>query len=189
MRALHSAILALTLNSDGNSEIGTGAILRIPRTAFGSSSRSLLRRCLWLGHDAAPGRPLLGAVPLLLGHEPKVEVRRALHQRQEIDSVGSSGKLDRWHESFQDRTELGTLIRSHLAEIQEMPSGFDDNCSRIGHLYRGVLYEEVLAFDKVALRRRTFFTALALLPPADEAVRLVVIRRRTCLVVGLILCP
>ena len=87
---------------------------------------------------------------LFLGDEPQVEVRHALHQRQEIDSVGASGNLERRDESFQDRTELGTFSRSHLAKIQEMSSGFDDYRSRIGQLQRGVLYEKMLPFDDVA---------------------------------------
>jgi hypothetical protein len=93
---------------------------------------------------------------LLLGHEPKMEVRHALHQRQEIDSVGSRDNLERRDESFQDRTEFGTLSQRHLAKIQQMSSGFDDYRSRIGQLQRAVLYEKVLPFDDVAPRRGSF---------------------------------
>ena len=92
-----------------------------------------------------------------------MEVGHMLHRRQEINSVGSSGGLERRDESFQDRTEFGTLSRSHLAKIQEMSSGFDDYRSRIGQLQRGVLNEKVLPFDDVAPRGRGFFMALAVL--------------------------
>jgi hypothetical protein len=79
-------------------------------------------------------------------------VGRALHQRQEIDALDPGGGLDRRDEPVQDRTEVGQLARSHLAEIQEVPPGFDDHRSCAGLLYRGVLGDEVLAFDDVASR-------------------------------------
>ena len=82
-----------------------------------------------------------------------MEVGRALHQRQEIDALDPGGALDRRDEPVQDRAELGTLGRRHLTEIQEMPPGFDDYRSCTGFLWRGVLGEEVLAFDDVAPRR------------------------------------
>jgi hypothetical protein len=49
-------------------------------------------------------------------------------------------------------TELGKLGRIHLAEIQEMPPGFYDDRSCTGLLQRGVLGDEVLAFDDIAAR-------------------------------------
>jgi hypothetical protein len=79
-----------------------------------------------------------------------VEVGRALHHRQEIDALDPGGSLDRRDEPVQDRAERGKLGRSHLAEIQEMPPRFDDYRSCTGLLQRGVLREEVLAFDDVA---------------------------------------
>jgi hypothetical protein len=114
----------------------------------------------------APGKAPLKRCLLLLGHEPKVEVRHMLVQRKEIDSVGSGDSFDRRDESFHDRTELGTLSRSPVAKIQKMSSGFDDYRPRIGHLKRGVLYKEVLPFDDVAPCGRSFH---AVLLPADEA--------------------
>ena len=51
---------------------------------------------------------------------------------------------------MEDRTELGTLGWRHVAEIQKMPPGLDDDRSCTGLLQRGVLDEEVLAFDDVA---------------------------------------
>jgi hypothetical protein len=51
---------------------------------------------------------------------------------------------------MEDRTELGTLGWRHLTEIQEMPPGLDDDRSCTGRLQRGVLDQEVLAFDDVA---------------------------------------
>ena len=77
-------------------------------------------------------------------------MRRALHNRQQIDALDSRGSLDRRNEPMDDRTELGKLGRSHLTEIQEMPPGLDDDRSRAGRLQRGVLDQEVLAFDDVA---------------------------------------
>lgn len=56
---------------------------------------------------------------------------------------------------MEDRTELGTLGWRHLTEIQEMPPGLDDDRSCTGLLQRGVLDEEVLAFDDVAPRPRS----------------------------------
>jgi len=50
----------------------------------------------------------------------------------------------------EDRAEFGTLGWRHLAEIQEVPPSLDDDSSRTGRLQRGVLDEEVLAFDDVA---------------------------------------
>ena len=50
---------------------------------------------------------------------------------------------------MEDRTEFGTLGRRHLTEIQEMPPGLDDDRSCTGLLQRGVLGEEVLAFNDV----------------------------------------
>ena len=51
---------------------------------------------------------------------------------------------------MEDRTEFGTLGWRHLTGIQEMPPGLDDDRSSTGLLQRGVLDEEVLAFDDVA---------------------------------------
>jgi hypothetical protein len=79
-----------------------------------------------------------------------MEVRRALHNRQEIDALDPRGRLDRRNEPMDDRTELGKLGRSHLTEIQEMPPGLEDDRSCTGLLQRSVLCEEVLAFDDVA---------------------------------------
>jgi hypothetical protein len=79
-----------------------------------------------------------------------MEVRRALHNRQEIDALDPRGRLDRRNEPMDDRTELGKLGRSHLTEIQEMPPGLEDDRSRTRLLQRSVLCEEVLAFDDVA---------------------------------------
>ena len=77
-------------------------------------------------------------------------MRRALHNRQQIDALDPRGSLDRRNEPMDDRTELGKLGRSHLTEIQEMPPGFDYYRSRTGLLQRGVLCDEVLALDDVA---------------------------------------
>jgi hypothetical protein len=79
-----------------------------------------------------------------------VEVGRALHNRQEIDALDPRGRLDRRNEPMGGRTELGQLGRSHVTEVQEMPPGLEDDRSRAGLLQRGVLGEEVLAFDDVA---------------------------------------
>jgi hypothetical protein len=87
---------------------------------------------------------------LLLGHKPKVEVRRMLLDRKEIDAVGSSNSFDRRDKSSHDRTELDTLSRSHLAKIQKMSSGLDDYRSHMGHLQWGVLHKKVFSFDDVA---------------------------------------
>ena len=51
---------------------------------------------------------------------------------------------------MEDRTEFGTLGWRHLTGIQEMPPGLDDDRTCTGLLQRGVLDEEVLAFDDVA---------------------------------------
>jgi hypothetical protein len=79
-----------------------------------------------------------------------VEVGRALHNRQEIDALDIRGRLDRRNEPMEDRAELGALGWRHITEIQEMPPGLDDDRSCAGLLQRGVLDEEVLAFDDVA---------------------------------------
>jgi hypothetical protein len=79
-----------------------------------------------------------------------VEVGRALHHGQVIDALNPGGSLDRRNEPMEDRTELGTLGWRHLTGIQEIPPGLDDDRSRTGLLQRGVLGEEVLAFDDVA---------------------------------------
>jgi hypothetical protein len=92
---------------------------------------------------------------LLLGHEPKMEMRHALHQRQKVGAVGPSGSLDCRDDSFQDRAKLGTLCLRRLAKIQKMTSGSDDDCSRIGLLQRSVLHDEMLSFEDVAARRQS----------------------------------
>jgi hypothetical protein len=79
-----------------------------------------------------------------------VEVGRALHHGQEVDALDPGDSLDRRNEMVEDRTEFGTLGRCHLTEVQEMPPGLDDDRSCAGLLQRGVLGEEVLAFDDVA---------------------------------------
>jgi hypothetical protein len=79
-----------------------------------------------------------------------VEVGRALHHGQVIDALNPGGSLDRRNEPMQDRTEFGTLGWRHLTEIQEMPPGLGNYRSCTGLLQRGVLDEEVLAFDDVA---------------------------------------
>jgi len=79
-----------------------------------------------------------------------MEVRRALHNGQEIDALNPCGSLNRRNKPMDDRTELGKLGRSHLTEIQEMPPGLEDDRSCTGLLQRTVLCEEVFAFDDVA---------------------------------------
>src|ERR1700689_4270051 len=119
---------------------------------------------------------------VLLRYEPEVEVGRALHHCQVIDALDPGGGLDCRDQPVEDRTELGTLIWRHVAEIQQMPPGFDNDRSGAGLLQRGVLGEEVLALDDVASRpgdvqeRRPRFQVILL--PADVAVRPVIIRSR-----------
>src|ERR1700722_187777 len=81
------------------------------------------------------------------------------------------------------RTELGELGRSHVAEVEKMPPGLENDRSCTGLLQWGVLGGEVLALDDVAawtahvqeLRTRLQVVLL----PADIAVRAVIVRRRT----------
>jgi hypothetical protein len=110
--------------------------------AVGGRKRRLLRQ---VGHS-----PEFSLV--LPRYEPEVEVRRALHHGQVVDALDPRGRLDRRDELVEDRTEFGTLGWRHLTEVQEMPSGLDDDRSGAGLLQRGVLGEEVLAFDDVAPR-------------------------------------
>jgi hypothetical protein len=49
----------------------------------------------------------------------------------------------------QGRTELGKLGRRHLAEIQEMPPGLEDDRSRAGLLQRCVLGEGLFQLKSV----------------------------------------
>jgi hypothetical protein len=81
-----------------------------------------------------------------------MEVGRALHQGQEVDALNCGGSLDRRDEPMEDRTELATFGWCHFTEIQIMPPSFNDDRSCAGFLERGVLDEEVLAFDEVATR-------------------------------------
>jgi hypothetical protein len=48
-----------------------------------------------------------------------------LHHRQVIDALDPGGSLDRRNEPMDDRTELGQLGRSHVAEVEEMPPGLE----------------------------------------------------------------
>jgi hypothetical protein len=110
-------------------------------------------------------------------------MRRALHQRQEIDALDPRGSLDRRNEPMGDRAEVCKLGRSHLTEIEKMPPGLEYDRSRTGFLQRGVLDDEVLALHDVApgagdvQKLRPRFQAILL--TADIAVRPVIIRRRT----------
>jgi hypothetical protein len=103
-----------------------GITLRIDRTALESYATSLLPALRGWDRTTRQERKRLKLCVLLLGHKPKVEVRRMLVDRKEIDAVGSSNSFDRRDKSSHDRTELDTLSRSHLAKIQKMPSGLDD---------------------------------------------------------------
>jgi hypothetical protein len=49
---------------------------------------------------------------------------------------------------MEDRTALFELGRGHLTEIQKMPPGLEYDRSCTGLLERGVLGEEVLAFER-----------------------------------------
>jgi hypothetical protein len=95
------------------------------RCGSGSRRRSTTPR--QVGHTPKPA-------PLLLGHDPHVEARSALHQRPETEPVGPGSQLDCRNKSIQDRTELGTFRWSHLAKVQKMPSGLDDDRPPVGRL-------------------------------------------------------
>src|ERR1700722_1996579 len=110
-------------------------------------------------------------------------MRRVLHYRQVVDALDPGGGLDRRNEAMDGRTELGQLLRSHVAEVQKMPPGLQDDRSCAGLLQRGALGGEELALDDVAApwaghvqKLRPRFHIVLLL--ADIAVRTVVIRRR-----------
>ena len=77
-------------------------------------------------------------------------MRRALHNRQEIDALDPRGSLDRRNEPMENGTELGTFGWRHFTEIQQMPPSFDDDRPGAGQLQRGVFGEEVLTFDDAA---------------------------------------
>jgi hypothetical protein len=90
-----------------------------------------------------------------------------LINRKVIDAVGSDNSFDRRDKSSHDRSELGTLSRSHLAKIEKMSSGLNDYCSQMGQLQWGVLHKEVFSCDDVACEGRNFPSFLL---PADKAV-------------------
>jgi hypothetical protein len=86
----------------------------------------------------------------LLGDEPEMEVRRVLHDRQEVDALDSCGGLYRRNEPMEKGPELGTFGWRHFTEIQKMSSSLNDDRSCAGRHQRGVLDEELLTFDDVA---------------------------------------
>jgi hypothetical protein len=79
-----------------------------------------------------------------------MEVGHSLHQRQEVDALHSGGGLDRRNESMEKGTELGNFGWCHFTEIQQMPSGFDDDRSCAGRLQWRVFDKELLFLDDVA---------------------------------------
>ena len=103
-----------------------------------------------------------------------MEVRGALHQRQQVDALDSCGRLDSRNESMDKGTELGQFSWRHLTEVQQMPPRLHDDRPCAGRLQRGVLDEEVLTFDDVAAwdgdvqELRSCFQAVLL--PADVSV-------------------
>ena len=87
---------------------------------------------------------------VLLRYKPEMEVGRSLHQRQVVDALDSSGRLDRRNKPMEKGTELNTFGWRNFTEIQQMPPSFDDDCPCAGRFQRGVLDEKRLTFDDVA---------------------------------------
>jgi hypothetical protein len=75
---------------------------------------------------------------------------RPLHQSPVVDALDSGCNLDGRNEPMENGAELGTFDCRHLTEIQQMPPSFHDDRSCAGRLQRGMIDEEVIAFDDVA---------------------------------------
>ena len=80
-----------------------------------------------------------------------MEVRHSLHQRQVEDALDSGGSLDGGNEPMEKGTEVGSFVRSHFAEVQQMTPRLDDDRSCASPLQRGVVDEVVLIFDDLAI--------------------------------------
>ena len=88
------------------------------------SERGLLRK---VGHSSK-------FALVLLGYEPEMEVGCPLHHCQVVDTLNSCSRFDRWNKLTEKKTEIGTFGRRHFAEIQQVPSRFDNERSGVGLL-------------------------------------------------------